>query len=158
MGGWCIPILVHKCSLVNFWFIECICMHTEDLCLHWMHMHAYWRFMSALNAYACILKIYVWNFVGDIAWGGGGVPAQTLWHLYSLSYSGFLQSVIGVNAATNALHSANKVFHSKTKHVCSHTQFSYSVQQNDSVPIRVNIYLYQHRYASSLHICSIQVE
>ena len=33
---------------------------------------------------------------------------DTLRHLYSLSYSGFLQSAIGVNAVTNALYSGNK--------------------------------------------------
>ena len=41
--------------------------------------------------------------------GGGTIQKMTLCdNLYSLRYSGFLQSAIGVNAVTNALYSGNK--------------------------------------------------
>ena len=72
----------------------------DYVCQYW-YRNVLWSISDSLNAYACILKIYFWKFVGDNAWG---VPAQKLHFvtLQSLWYSGFLQSAISVNVVINA--------------------------------------------------------
>ena len=39
------------------------------------YINVHWSISDSLNAYACILKIYFMNSVGDNAWG---VPAQMI--------------------------------------------------------------------------------
>ena len=75
-----------------------------------LYRNVHWSVSDSMNAYACILMIYLWNFVGDYAWGGG-VPAQKIHFVTPLLPVVFWFLAVRyrcVNNVVNALHSGNK--------------------------------------------------